>query len=257
MQITAANKRQTPIYTLSFGDGADKTFLQTLSLKNKAFSRHIYESADASLQLEDFYHHISSPLLKDVKFKYISNVTDLSRTEFPVLYSGTEAVVTGKADGQLSSTVQANGYGGLIDVSPKISRPVNQLERLWAYLTVKQLLEDKDIVSDDDKKILEEDALNLSIKFGFVTPISSLVVEKPDAVSETINIVPADKVEVMRPNYEMKEEKTIKPQENSVIETTTHPDINNIDILKKKLPWLKKVIGLRNDTIVFSKGIAF
>lgn len=95
----------------------------------------------------------------------------------------------------MTPTVEAKSSGGLIDVSPKISRPVNQLERLWAYLTVKQLLEDMEIVDDDEKKVLEEDALNLSLKFGFVSPVSSLVVEKPDGTDQTVEIVPANEGE--------------------------------------------------------------
>lgn len=256
LQITAANKFHTPIYTLSFGDGADKNFLQTLSLKNKAFSRHIYESADASLQLEDFYHHISSPLLTNVKFKYTSDssVSNLTRTEFPVIFGGTEVVITGKTDGDLTPTLQAKSSGGLVDVSPKISRPVNQLERLWAYLTVKQLLEDREIVDDEDKKILEEDALNLSLKFGFVTPVSSLVVEKPDGTDQAVDVVPADKVNtetqpVHVPDQTATEESKIEQP------TTNSAPVENLQQLQTQLPWLKHVVGLGNDTIVFSKGM--
>lgn len=125
--ITALNTHNTPIYTLSFGDGADKGFLQTLSLKNKAFSRHIYESADASLQLEDFYRHISSPLLTNVKFKYTS-ATDVTKTEFPVLFGGSEIVVTGRADELPTPTVQAQGAGGLLGKFRKTKREPSSLQ---------------------------------------------------------------------------------------------------------------------------------
>lgn len=258
LQITAANKYHTPIYTLSFGDGADKKFLQTLSLKNKAFSRFIYESADAALQLEDFYRHISSPLLTNVKFKYTSEgVSNLTRTEFPVIFGGSEVVVTGKSVGNLTPTVEAKSSGGLIDVSPKISRPVNQLERLWAYLTVKQLLEDKEIVDDDEKKILEEDALNLSLKFGFVTPVSSLIVEKPDGTDQTVEVLPADEIVTVPIAFQPVETTTegVITVEQSTSETST--PTNTLDNLQIEMPWLKHVMGLRNDTIVFSKGSKF
>lgn len=52
------------------GEDADRSFLRKLSLRNDGFMRHIYEAADAALQLRDFYRQVSSPLLSDVKFIY-------------------------------------------------------------------------------------------------------------------------------------------------------------------------------------------
>ncbi|CAH2208006.1 jg27847, partial [Pararge aegeria aegeria] len=58
------------LYSLAFGNNADRGFLRKLSLRNDGFMRHIYEAADAALQLHDFYEQVSSPLLSDVKFLY-------------------------------------------------------------------------------------------------------------------------------------------------------------------------------------------
>lgn len=88
--------RKAAIFSLSFGDGADKNFLQKLSLRNNGFSRHIYEAADASLQLEDFYRQISSPLLSNVKFTYTPSVSHLTKTVFPILFGGSELIVAGR-----------------------------------------------------------------------------------------------------------------------------------------------------------------
>lgn len=55
------------------GEDADRKFLRKLSLRNDGFMRHIYEAADAALQLRDFYRQVSSPLLADVKFVYPSS----------------------------------------------------------------------------------------------------------------------------------------------------------------------------------------
>jgi hypothetical protein len=52
------------------GEDADRKFLRKLSLKNDGFMRHIYEAADAALQLRAFYRQVASPLLADVKFIY-------------------------------------------------------------------------------------------------------------------------------------------------------------------------------------------
>ncbi|KAJ8977836.1 hypothetical protein NQ317_007964, partial [Molorchus minor] len=85
-----------PIFSLSFGNGADKGFLRKLSGKNQGFSRHIYEASDSSLQLQDFYKQISSPLLSNVNFKYESGVDNVTDTKFPIYFKGSELVVAGR-----------------------------------------------------------------------------------------------------------------------------------------------------------------
>lgn len=94
-QISELNIGKTPIFSLSFGDGADRKFLEKISLKNFGFARHIYEAADASLQLKKFYKQISSPLLSNVSFNYVSNVTSVTKRHFPILFGGSELVVAG------------------------------------------------------------------------------------------------------------------------------------------------------------------
>lgn len=44
--------------------------MNKLALQNNGFMKHIYEAADASKQLKDFYRQISSPLLVDVQYTY-------------------------------------------------------------------------------------------------------------------------------------------------------------------------------------------
>ncbi|KAF5281230.1 hypothetical protein FQA39_LY05116 [Lamprigera yunnana] len=172
--------RRAPIFALSFGEGADKKFLQGLSLRNFGFSRHIYEAADASLQLQDFYKQISSPLLSDVTFKYEPTVTSLTETNFPIHFGGSEIVVAGFC-GTVppEPIIDCFGVEGKINLKPVVSESISNIERLWAYLTISQLLEKKESAKNEEKE-LEKKALDLALKYSFVTPVSSLVVVKPN-----------------------------------------------------------------------------
>ncbi|RZC39131.1 inter-alpha-trypsin inhibitor heavy chain H4-like, partial [Asbolus verrucosus] len=175
---------RSPIFSLSFGDGADRDFLQKISLKNLGFARHIYEAADASLQLQEFYLQISSPLLSDVSFKYVSNVTKLTKTQFPIFFRGSELVIAGRVptdEDFAPPTIYGRGFHGPIELFPKIVNPVGELERLWAYLTVKQILEARDAA--ENKTQYTKKALDIALKYSFVTPVSSLVVVKPNDTS--------------------------------------------------------------------------
>ncbi|XP_042535927.1 inter-alpha-trypsin inhibitor heavy chain H3 isoform X7 [Dipodomys spectabilis] len=56
----------------------------------------------------------------------------------------------------------------------------NYIERLWAYLTIEQLLEKSKKAHGDEKENLTAQALELSLKYHFVTPLTSMVVTKPE-----------------------------------------------------------------------------
>ena len=269
--IQAANTHLgVPIFGLSFGRFADFDLLKVLALQNHGFSRKIYIAADAALQLQGFYQEVSSPLLQNVAFTYQKSeilANSLTSTNFHTYYQGSEMVVAGRLanhqdhqiDYQILAT-QATGQPDYIvegrhnsdksqsqaefypqtitetvfDVLPRIRQSVNGvnfLERLWAYLTIKDLLEkvakgdlnsciqvDKKIdkrsimeddedyfqgsgdnasndyvedimdeVGDDDNIVICDNleyALYLSLKYEFVTPLTSLVVVGPDEAKQ-------------------------------------------------------------------------
>ncbi|KAF2881523.1 hypothetical protein ILUMI_24657 [Ignelater luminosus] len=128
---------------------------------------------------------ISSPLLANVNFKYELSVTSLIKTEFPIHFGGSELVFCGfyRENELKPPVIEAFGERGRISLKPlTIERSVSNIESLWAYLTIKQLLEKKE-VADQDKNELKEKALDLALKYSFVTPVSSLVVVKPNVTN--------------------------------------------------------------------------
>ncbi|KAK9890510.1 hypothetical protein WA026_010587 [Henosepilachna vigintioctopunctata] len=227
--ITTSNTDGVPIFSLSFGDGADRDFLEKLSLKNEGFARHIYEGADASIQLENFYKFVSSPLLTNVNFKYVSKaVSKLTKTHFPIMFDGSEIVVAGMVDSDFPPTpavltvepsnsgnatekpilideggLIGPGFGfnpevegwsadGAIDLKPKVDNSIGSLEKHWAYLTLNQLLDERDAA--ENKTQYTKKALELALKYSFVTPVSSLVVVKPNNTKTEANPEDASKV---------------------------------------------------------------
>lgn len=74
--------------------------------------------------------------------------------------------------------IQGTGRRGIISWTPTIGEPVSSLERLWAYLTVKEKLEKREMV--DNKDELTKEARDLALKYSFVTDVTSLVVVKPN-----------------------------------------------------------------------------
>ncbi|XP_039745146.1 inter-alpha-trypsin inhibitor heavy chain H4-like isoform X13 [Pararge aegeria] len=211
--ITEKNsgEKRAALYSLAFGEDADRTFLRKVSLRNEGFMRHIYEAADAALQLHDFYRQVSSPLLSHVQFLYPSKQIkegSVSKTQFRTINAGSEVAIVGQiADDVTELTPEVSGFCGNDDgvgrkryqISPKVTVSRNKdeslpLERLWAYLTIKQLLDKRD--ADDDQSIdensPEKKALAIALKYEFVTPLTSLVVVKPEQTN-AVDVESVDK----------------------------------------------------------------
>nr|CAD7204993.1 unnamed protein product [Timema douglasi] len=164
--VTASNKNASAaIFCLAFGDDADLDFLKKLSLRNSGFARKIYEASDAAIQLQDFYRQVASPLLADVSFNYTESQVEegsVSKTHFNTLFLGSEFVVAGKLKStELTGGLTARSPNGttslpfgpdIIVICPRFpptGEPTEEhnvtnasfMERLWAYLTIQQLLE--------------------------------------------------------------------------------------------------------------------
>lgn len=76
------------------------------------------------------------------------------------------------------NVVRCHRNGVDVLLNPRVTESVGPLERFWAFLTIKQLLE-KSKYSEDGQN-LKKRALELALKYSFVTEVTSLVVVKPE-----------------------------------------------------------------------------
>ncbi|XP_050978823.1 inter-alpha-trypsin inhibitor heavy chain H3-like isoform X2 [Labeo rohita] len=180
-----------PLYCLGFGYDVNFDFLTKMSLENSGVARRIYEDSDADLQLQGFYDEVAVPLLTDIQLKYPGG-TNLTKTSFNLYFNGSEIVVSGQiTDNSVESfttEVIAVSKGSNVKYQDTIMTkdssnvpPENEdfMQRLWAYLTVKQLLERQVLLKGQEKEDENKEALKLSLKYQFVTPLTSMVVTKP------------------------------------------------------------------------------
>ena len=58
-------------------------------------------------------------------------------------------------------------------------------ERLWAYLTIKDLLRKKLIIGDSE--LLYNEALKLALQYKLVTPVTSLIIKEANPPGELAN----------------------------------------------------------------------
>uniref|UniRef100_I3JKH1 Inter-alpha-trypsin inhibitor heavy chain 3 n=1 Tax=Oreochromis niloticus TaxID=8128 RepID=I3JKH1_ORENI len=180
-----------PLYCLGFGFDVDFEFLEKMSLQNNGVARRIYVDSDADLQLKGFYEEVATPLLTDVTMIYVGG-TNLTQTNFSHYYNGSEIVVAGEiTDNNIETfTPQVVAISVMFDLrylSAVIFVSDDLIQRVWAYLTVKQLLDKELQLSGPEKEQVKKEALRLSLKYSFVTPLTSMVVTKP--LGETIHVL--------------------------------------------------------------------
>ncbi len=186
--VRNANKYDHLLFSISFGKNADFSFLKKMSVQNGGLARKIYIDSDASLQLQHFFNEIATPVLLNIQIKYLDdnvNNSSVTSTSYRTLFNGSEIVVMGQmnpgyqtvdaevvaggADGDLTYTVthltnkdmeQPQGK----QLSTKSAFGKN-IERMWVYLTIKELLKNSlKVVDKNEKKKLNSQALKLSLK---------------------------------------------------------------------------------------------
>ncbi|NXD16158.1 ITIH4 inhibitor, partial [Nothocercus nigrocapillus] len=184
------------LFCLGFGFDVSYKFLEKMALSNGGLARRIYENADAALQLQGFYQEVATPILMQIEMQYPENAIEgLTKNNFKLFFEGSEIVVSGKISNELDLLpVEIKAQSHTSDLTLKEEANVkekeqvfqnqsyifgNFIERLWAYLTIQQLLEKSISAPAAQQKALEARALELSLQFGFVTPLTSLLVTKP------------------------------------------------------------------------------
>ncbi|XP_041429103.1 inter-alpha-trypsin inhibitor heavy chain H6 [Xenopus laevis] len=190
------------LFCLAFGEDADYNLMKRLSLENRGIARRIYEYSDATLQLKGFYDEIASPLLFDIELNYLEETAqNVTQTLFPNYFEGSELVVAGKLKSgtkDLKVRLTAHDQKQQVSLENDISMESNSTEpnfgcssnveqiqwfvqRLWAFFTIKDLLEARIKANDSAaRRLLTEKATNLSLKYNFVTPVTSLIIVKPE-----------------------------------------------------------------------------
>ncbi|XP_009080982.1 PREDICTED: inter-alpha-trypsin inhibitor heavy chain H4, partial [Acanthisitta chloris] len=184
------------LFCLGFGFDVSYKFLEKMALSNGGIARRIYENADAALQLQGFYEEVATPILTKIEMQYPENAVEgLTKNNFPLFFEGSEIIVSGKISNELDLLpVEIKAESHTSDLTLKEEANVkekeqvfqnqtyifgNFIERLWAYLTIQQLLEKAISAQEEDQKTLESQALELSLQYSFVTPLTSMVVTKP------------------------------------------------------------------------------
>uniref|UniRef100_A0A8P4GA79 Inter-alpha-trypsin inhibitor heavy chain H3 n=1 Tax=Dicentrarchus labrax TaxID=13489 RepID=A0A8P4GA79_DICLA len=192
--VRSAIRGNMSLFCLGFGNDVDYSFLDVMSKQNKGLARRIFEGSDATLQLQGFYDEVSSPLLSDVDMRYPDNaVESLTTNHFNQLFNGSEIVVAGRLMDNDLDNFLVEGQASTVDWG--VMYPDEEYifgdftERLWAYLTIQQLLEKSKSGATDEKANATAKALDMSLQYSFVTPLTSMMIKSMHCIYSNLNYI--------------------------------------------------------------------
>ncbi|KAG8312243.1 hyaluronan metabolic process [Homalodisca vitripennis] len=138
------------------------------------------------------------------------------------------------------------------------------LERLWAYLTIQQLLDRRHVLETEDVK---KRVVELALRYNFVTPMTSLVVVKPNQSVEIDqeSLRPQSLLNRLYPNNNMNQNTHPSPTRvkyegtSSFMEESTTNKLYTMERLQnltlEDLTWLEGLVDWENGAVTLPLGV--
>ena len=185
--VSDAVSPSTRLFIFGVGDDVNTDLLDTLAQENRGVSQYVRPDEDVAAAVSSFYEKVSTPVLTDIKLDFGDvRVSDVYPQPLPDLFAGTQLVVVGRYQGEGTVTLRLTGtvngeeqtltYEG--QEFPRRATEMDFLPRLWATRKIGYLL--KEIRLHGENEELVDEVVNLSLRYGIMTPYTSFLVEEED-----------------------------------------------------------------------------
>jgi Ca-activated chloride channel family protein len=179
------------LFTFGVGDDVNTILLDTLAQEQRGASGYVRPGQRIDEEVSAFYAKVSTPLLADIAIEVEGvHIEDMYPYPLPDLFAGTQLVVVGRyRDGgpsliRLTGQVNAQGqqftYEGYFERAggdrPGERDASSFIPRLWATRKIGYLL--NQIRLHGESRELVDEIVELSIRYGIVTPYTSYLVQE-------------------------------------------------------------------------------
>jgi Ca-activated chloride channel family protein len=179
------------LFAFGVGDDVDTILLDSLADENHGASAYVRPGQAIDETVSAFYNKVQAPLLTDLELDFGEVLTaDVYPDPLPDLFAGSQLVVVGRyrAGGSGAITLR-----GLVNGQPREFVHADQtfrraggdefIPRLWATRKIGYLL--NQIRLHGEKQEWVEAIVNLSIRYGIVTPYTSYLITEDDVLSSS------------------------------------------------------------------------
>jgi Ca-activated chloride channel family protein len=184
--VKQAARSNMRVFTFGVGDDVNTVLLDSMAREMRGASAYVRPGERIDEQVSAFYSKVSTPVLADVKLTFRGvRVDDTYPDPLPDLFAGTQLVLVGRYTGNGPATVTLEGtvngeqqrfaYEGL---TFRAQGGDDFIAPLWATRKIGYLL--NQIRLHGESKEMVDEIVDLSIRYGIVTPYTSFLVEEPN-----------------------------------------------------------------------------
>lgn len=185
---TPANVR---IFAFGVGDDVDTILLDSLAQTYRGTTTYVRPAQQIDESVSAFYAKISTPVLSNISLDFGGiTVEQMYPDTLPDLFAGTQLVLAGRyrAGGptNISLTGEVNGREVTFSYADNLFRNSGGddfIPRLWATRAIGHLL--TEIRLNGENPELVQSIVNLSIRYGIITPYTSYLIEEQDIFSQS------------------------------------------------------------------------
>jgi Ca-activated chloride channel family protein len=178
-----ATRPNVRLFTFGMGDDVNTILLDTLAQEQRGASGYVRPGERIDEEVSAFYAKVSTPLLADVAVEIDGvHVEDMYPYPLPDLFAGTQLVIVGRyreggpalieLSGQVNDQEQHFTYESYFEPSGGD----RFIPRLWATRKIGYLL--NQIRLHGESQELVDEIVELSIRYGIVTPYTSYLVQE-------------------------------------------------------------------------------
>ncbi len=187
--VNNATPSNVRLFSFGVGDDVDTILLDSLSDENHGASAYVRPGQDIEETLSGFYNKVQAPVLTDLELDFGDlNVSDVYPEPLPDLFAGSQLVVVGR---------YRDGGPGVITLRGLVNGQTREFEyddqtfstsggdefipRLWATRKIGYLLNQIRLKGENEEWV--KTIVNLSVRYGIVTPYTSYLITEDDVLS--------------------------------------------------------------------------
>lgn len=188
--VAGAAPSNVRLFTFGVGDDVDTILLDTLVEQNHGTSAYVRPGDRIDEAVSAFYAKVSTPVLSDIKLDFGDVLVEETHPDpLPDLFAGSQLVLAGRyrkgGSGTIRLTGTVNGQAQTFEYADQTFRDAGGVEfipRLWATRKIGYLL--NQIRLHGEQKEWVDTIVELSVRYGIVTPYTSYLITEQDILTE-------------------------------------------------------------------------
>ena len=190
--VEAADQANARIFSFGVGDDVNTVLLDTLVRNFRGTGSYVRPSQQIDEQVASLYNKISAPVLSDVTLNVDGVIAELLYpNQLSDLFAGEQIALAGRYRGNaedatitLSGTLRGEDQTYIYNDFSFRERAGGEpfIARLWATRRIADLLNTIRLEGEDAELI--DSVVNLSVRYGIITPYTSFLIEEDDILTQ-------------------------------------------------------------------------